>query len=162
MHFWVGVIFVCMKRRIRRKNKEKNWTFGLSYLWHNLLQIWNVASHHNIKASPEMGHTDGPRDFSKSLLFQLSSTLTFLVLGMVGEGCPSSPRKNFKKPPTIGGHFHSKFSVLRIEDHEYMKIVILSFLLIYSLPFARARVSWATHYTTLGPHYTLLCVFFDW
>jgi len=44
----------------------------------------------------EMGHTDGPRDFRVPVpfFFQLSSTPTFLVLGLVGMGCPSSLGKN--------------------------------------------------------------------
>ena len=54
MHFWVKTVCVCAKRS-RKKNKEKNWNFGLLYLrngWSDLLQIWDVALHHR-RALPQ-------------------------------------------------------------------------------------------------------------
>ena len=60
------------------------------------IQGTRSISYRNIDVSPELGHTDGPRDFWESLIFQLSSTPTFLMLGVVGKGCLSSPGKRKK------------------------------------------------------------------
>ena len=91
--------------------KKKNWNFGLSYLrngWHNLLQIWNVASQYR-RALPQQ----------------------ICVLDK------------------------------RSQIYEYVKIAALLFLLIYSLPFARAPgfLGRTTHYSTLRCLFILRCAF---
>ena len=85
---------ICAKRqRRRRKNEEKTWNFGLSYLgntWHDLLQFWNPASPYRHAVPQQIWWSLGKRSRIyecvkiSTLLFLLIYSLPFARPGLLG------------------------------------------------------------------------------
>ena len=74
MHSW----FLCLCKK-KKKTKNKNWNFGRSYLgngWHDLLQLWNVASCYRRAFSPQIWCSSDKR----SQMYECVKIITLLFL----------------------------------------------------------------------------------